>query len=82
MGQKVHPIGFRLGIYRDWDAQWFPRSSVKGAYGKELNDDLIIRKYLEANLGKAEIARIEIKSAFTASPDPDELDHLLKRAGV
>lgn len=61
MGQKVNPIGFRVGVYRDWDAQWFPRSSVKGAYGKELHDDLIIRKYLEANLTKAEIARIEIK---------------------
>ena len=61
MGQKVNPIGFRVGVYRDWDAQWFPRSSVKGAYGKELNDDLVIRKYLEANLSKAEIARIEIK---------------------
>lgn len=61
MGQKVNPIGFRVGVYRDWDAQWFPRSSVKGAYGKELNDDLIIRKYLESNLTKAEIARIEIK---------------------
>lgn len=61
MGQKVNPIGFRVGVYRDWDAQWFPRSSVKGAYGKELHDDLIIRKYLETNLTKAEIARIEIK---------------------
>lgn len=61
MGQKVNPIGFRVGVYRDWDAQWFPRSSVKGSYGKELNDDLTIRKYLEANLSKAEIARIEIK---------------------
>lgn len=61
MGQKVNPIGFRVGVYRDWDAQWFPRSSVKGSYGKELKDDLLIRKYLESNLDKAEIARIEIK---------------------
>lgn len=61
MGQKVNPIGFRVGVYRDWDAQWFPRSAVKGSYGKELHDDLIIRKYLETSLTKAEIARIEIK---------------------
>lgn len=61
MGQKVNPIGFRVGVFRDWDAQWFPRSAVKGSYGKELRDDLIIRKYLESNLGKAEVARIEIK---------------------
>lgn len=61
MGQKVNPIGFRVGVYRDWDAQWFPRSSVKGSYAKEVSDDLTIRKYLEANLTKAEISRIEIK---------------------
>jgi len=61
VGQKVNPIGFRVGVYRDWDAQWFPRSSVKGSYGKELRDDLTIRKYLEKNLSKAEVARIEIK---------------------
>lgn len=61
MGQKVNPIGFRVGVYRDWDAQWFPRSGIKGSYGKELNNDLMIRKYLESNLGKAEVARIEIK---------------------
>lgn len=61
MGQKVNPIGFRVGVYRDWDAQWFPRSSVKGAYGKELEGDLKIRKYLEKSLESAEIARIEIK---------------------
>ena len=61
MGQKVNPIGFRVGVYRDWDAQWFPRSSVKGSYGKELRDDLVIRKYLDKNLSKAEVARVEIK---------------------
>ena len=57
MGQKVNPIGFRVGVYRDWDAQWFPRNTAKGSYGKELQDDLVIRK----NLVKAEVARIEIK---------------------
>lgn len=61
MGQKVNPIGFRVGVYRDWDAQWFPRDTAKGSYGKELQDDLLIRKYLENNLVKAEVARIEIK---------------------
>lgn len=61
MGQKVNPIGFRVGVYRDWDAQWIPRKSVKGSYAKELSDDIIIRKYLESSLNKAEVARIEIK---------------------
>ena len=61
MGQKVNPIGFRVGVYRDWDAQWFPRSSVKGSYGKELLGDLAVRKYLDQALERAEVARVEIK---------------------
>lgn len=59
MGQKVHPIGFRLGVYRDWDARWFARDS----YGKQLLEDLEIRKYLNKALDKAEISRIEIEKA-------------------
>ena len=57
MGQKVNPIGFRLGVYRDWDARWFARDS----YGKQLLEDLEIRKFLNKSLEKAEVARIEIE---------------------
>lgn len=59
MGQKVHPIGFRLGVYRDWDARWFARDS----YGKQLLEDLEIRKFLNKAFEKAEISRIEIEKA-------------------
>jgi small subunit ribosomal protein S3 len=59
VGQKVHPIGFRLGIYRDWDARWFARDS----YGKQVLEDLKIRKFLNTVLENAEIARIEIEKA-------------------
>lgn len=59
MGQKVHPIGFRLGVYRDWDARWFSRNS----YGKLALEDLQIREFLEKTLEKAEISRIEIEKA-------------------
>lgn len=57
MGQKVHPIGFRLGVYRTWLARWFARDS----YGKFLMEDLKIRKYLEEKLKDAEISNIEIE---------------------
>lgn len=57
MGQKVHPIGFRLGIYRTWLARWFARDS----YGKFLMEDLKIRKYLEERLKDAEISNVEIE---------------------
>lgn len=59
MGQKVHPIGFRLGVYRDWDARWFARDS----YGKQLMEDLTIRKFLDKALDKADVARVEIEKA-------------------
>jgi small subunit ribosomal protein S3 len=59
MGQKVHPIGFRLGVYRDWDARWFAR----GSYGKMVLEDIAIRKLLEKALDRAEIAKIEIEKA-------------------
>ena len=60
MGQKVNPIGFRVGVYRPWDARWFARSD---SYGKLILEDLEIRKYLNSVLEAAEIARIEIEKA-------------------
>ena len=59
MGQKVHPKGFRVGVYRDWDARWFARNS----YGKQILEDLVIRRYLDQSLEKAEVSRIEIEKA-------------------
>ena len=72
MGQKVNPIGFRVGVYRNWDSRWFARDS----YGQQLMEDLEIRKYLESCLENAELAKIEIEKAgdsvriivFTARP--------------
>ncbi len=59
MGQKVNPVGFRVGVYRDWDSRWFARDS----YGKQVLEDIEIRKYLESSLENAEISRIEIEKA-------------------
>jgi small subunit ribosomal protein S3 len=59
VGQKVNPVGFRLGIYRNWDSRWFARKS----YGKEVLEDFQIRKFLSAVLQNAEISKIEIEKA-------------------
>ena len=59
MGQKVNPVGFRLGIYRTWDSRWFARKS----YGKEVLEDVQIRKFLNRALENAEISKIEIEKA-------------------
>ena len=60
MGQKVHPIGFRLGIYRSWYARWF---APRNEYGKLLIEDITIRRFLKNALEKAEVSRIEIEKA-------------------
>ena len=60
MGQKVNPKGFRVGIYRDWDSQWFAR---RGNYAQLLLEDLKIRKYLDKKLSGAEISVVKIAKA-------------------
>lgn len=59
MGQKVHPVGFRIGIFEDWRARWFSKKN----YGKELLEDLEIRKYLKKALNYDDIAKIVIEKA-------------------
>jgi len=59
MGQKVHPIGFRLGITRTWDSRWYSKRD----YAKLLHEDIKLREYIKAKLFGAGIARIEIERA-------------------
>ena len=59
MGQKVHPIGFRLGVYRGWLSRWFARKS----YGELIMEDLKIRRYLAKRLKNAEVSSVEIEKA-------------------
>ncbi len=59
MGQKVHPIGFRLGITKTWESRWF----AKKDYAKLLHEDLALRKFLKKKLFTAGIAKIEIERA-------------------
>ncbi len=59
VGQKVHPIGFRLGIFEDWHAHWF----AKKGYGSELIEDIQIRNYLKNKLNDIDVAKIVIDKA-------------------
>jgi small subunit ribosomal protein S3 len=58
MGQKVNPNGLRLGINKDWEAKWYAN---KKDFSKNLNKDVLIRKYFEEKLDNAGIAKIEIE---------------------
>lgn len=59
MGQKVHPIGFRLGFIRSWDSRWFAEKD----YPQLLIEDIRIREYLKKKLHHAGVSKIEIERA-------------------
>ncbi len=58
MGQKVNPVGFRLGINRSWDSIWFAK---KGEYGKYLIEDYKIRQFIRKNITNAGVSEIVIE---------------------
>lgn len=60
MGQKIHPVGFRVGITRDWESRWF---APKKLYGQLAYEDYLIRKAIKERWYNAGIARIEIERA-------------------
>jgi len=61
VGQKVSPIGFRIGIIRDWDARWYAGKN----YTDLLHEDLLIRKVVAAHLRNAGVSRVEIERVAT-----------------
>jgi len=72
LGQKTHPVGFRLQVNKDWKSTWFTENS----FASELESDVKIRKYLKARLPNAGISKVDISrtsktitiTIFTARP--------------
>jgi small subunit ribosomal protein S3 len=58
LGRKVHPLGFRLGIIKDWQARWFATGEE---YADLLQEDLDIRQLIRDSMGQAGISKIEIE---------------------
>ena len=58
MGQKVSPIGMRVGVIRDWESRWY---AEKADFGDLLNEDVKIRKHIEKTLRDAYVSRVEIE---------------------
>ena len=73
MGRKVHPIGFRLNVNRDWRGRWFAEGSQ---YREQLSQDFAIRDMLYKESGRAGVSRIDVErypgklkvAVFTAKP--------------
>ena len=92
MGQKTHPVGFRLSVNKKWKSNWF---APKNNFATELEEDLKIRKYLSHRLPNARISLVEISrtskrvtiSIHTARPGivigrgGEEVNRLKKRLG-
>jgi small subunit ribosomal protein S3 len=93
LGQKTHPIGFRLGYIKAWDSRWI---SERKDYSRQLHEDLKIREYVKKKLFHASISRIVIERStnkcrvniYTAKPaivigkrgqEVDVLRHELQR---
>ena len=58
MGQKVNPVGMRVGVNKDWNSRWFAEDKDYASY---LNEDIKLRKYLEKSLKEALLSHIEIE---------------------
>lgn len=78
MGQKVHPIGFRLGITKGWKAKWY---ADKG-YGDLLKEDLQIRRYIKEKLYHAGISAIEIERVAATKAGRVKIDIWTARPGL
>lgn len=93
MGQKIHPVGFRVGVIRGFDSHWYFN---KKGYGPALLQDHKIRRYIKGRVGLGNVSRVEIERAanrvkvtiFTARPGAiigrggkgiDELTEFLNR---
>lgn len=58
MGQKVHPVGIRLGIIKDWTSKWYANSKD---YPRYLSTDLRVREFVRKKLANASVSRIQIE---------------------
>lgn len=59
MGQKVNPVGFRVGIIKNWESRWYSKKD----YAKNLHEDLEIRKLIKNKFFHAGVAKVEIERA-------------------
>lgn len=79
MGQKVNPVGMRIGVNRDWNSRWY---ADKKEYPVFLNEDIKIRKYLEKALKEALLSHTEIERTKTDKGNNVIVKVFVARPGV
>ena len=79
MGQKVNPVGMRVGVNRDWNSRWYANDRE---YHVFLNEDIKIREYLEKNCKDAMISHVEIERVKTDKGHNVVVSLFVARVGV
>lgn len=79
MGQKVNPVGMRIGVNRDWNSRWYADDKDYHVY---LNEDIKIRKYLEKSLKEALLSHVEIERSKTDKGTNIVIKVFVARPGV
>ncbi len=79
MGQKVSPVGLRVGVNRDWDAAWY---AGKNEVADLLHEDLKIREYLETTYAKAQVSRIVIERVKQNNKDRVKIALYTAKPGI
>lgn len=79
MGQKVNPVGMRVGINKDWNSRWYADDKEYPVY---LNEDIKIRKYLEKELKEALLSHVEIERTKTDKGTNTVVRVFVARPGV
>jgi small subunit ribosomal protein S3 len=79
MGQKVSPVGLRLGVIRNWDSQWY---ADKGEVAGLLMEDLKVRDYLEKTFAKAAVSRITIERVKGVNKDRIKVSLYTAKPGI
>lgn len=73
MGQKIHPVGLRVGVIRNWDSRWYASG---GKFAVHIYEDYLLRKYVKKKLKNSSVSKVEIERTgdqvkmviFTARP--------------
>ena len=76
MGQKVNPIGFRLGVNRGWDSVWYAK---KKDFGNYLIEDFKIRAYIKKNVVNSGVSKVMIERTSNKCFILFEMTHVLTR---
>ena len=79
MGQKVNPVGMRVGINKDWNSRWYADDKEYPVY---LNEDIKIRKYLDKELKEALLSHVEIERTKTDKGNNTVVRVFVARPGV